>query len=294
MSRILLAGVAAIGLVGVAAPSLRAQTQTQLDTAFSSSAFSTGGTTGGTTGGSGGTQGATVGADQGISGEQIREAAAGAGTITGDERYYREPTYLTNPDQVRLRFMGADSADARHFRSVIAPTAQTVYTSGNRTTTAGTAAGGNRFSQSLGGTSAGLGGLGGLSLGGGFGGGGLGGGGLNSTFGGTTQGTGQTGTTTTQRVRAQMNVAFTPPRASAPPVQLSSLLAQRLGRLTPNRSTNPVQVETSGRTVVLRGVVPSSHARDLAERLVMLEPGVSAVQNELTVAPTTGGSTGGR
>ncbi|MHB1034225.1 MAG: BON domain-containing protein [Pirellulales bacterium] len=44
------------------------------------------------------------------------------------------------------------------------------------------------------------------------------------------------------------------------------------------------QVTVVGETAVLRGVVASTHARDLAEQMVRLEPGIWNVRNELQVA----------
>ena len=48
-----------------------------------------------------------------------------------------------------------------------------------------------------------------------------------------------------------------------------------------------MQVEMEGETVVLRGTVPSERDRDLAARLALLEPGISAVRNELRVVPSS-------
>lgn len=53
---------------------------------------------------------------------------------------------------------------------------------------------------------------------------------------------------------------------------------------TPNfQKLGSVQLAVEGRTAVLRGTVASTHARDLAERVALLEPGISDVRNELTV-----------
>ena len=40
-----------------------------------------------------------------------------------------------------------------------------------------------------------------------------------------------------------------------------------------------------GRTAILRGTVATDEDRRLAEQLVLLEPGVAKVQNEITVRP---------
>jgi hypothetical protein len=49
-------------------------------------------------------------------------------------------------------------------------------------------------------------------------------------------------------------------------------------------SRGPLTVELQDRTLTLRGVVATDHDRALAEQLALLEPGISQVQNELTVA----------
>jgi BON domain len=46
-----------------------------------------------------------------------------------------------------------------------------------------------------------------------------------------------------------------------------------------------VQVSVMGDTVILRGTVTSENDRLLAAQMAMLEPAVSSVRNELTVAP---------
>jgi hypothetical protein len=47
----------------------------------------------------------------------------------------------------------------------------------------------------------------------------------------------------------------------------------------------PVEVAVQGGTAVLRGVVATAHDRALAEQLVLLEPGIARVVNELEVGP---------
>lgn len=301
MSRNPLLNLLAIGLTF--ALTLAAANTVQAQLSFGNT---TGGTTGGTntTGGTGGGTSAVGNqVNTGASGQQLN-AAAGAGTVTGNERYYRAPTYTSVTaanTQPTVRFMGADSFDVRNFRSAMALQPQSVYTSGvgatgfaagagaaGRTTggaAAGTSTLGNALGRSTtgGGLNSGLNSLGG-GLGGGLGGLNLAGGGSGGLGGLGGQAGGQTGTNPTPRVRAQMTVAFNPPQA--PSSQLRSQIAQRLAKARQIQSSSPVQVEMAGGVVVLRGVVQSQHARELAERLVMLEPGVSTVQNELSVAST--------
>lgn len=66
--------------------------------------------------------------------------------------------------------------------------------------------------------------------------------------------------------------------------QLSATLVGRFQRSPRFQTMGPVQVEIQDRTAILRGVVATAHDRDLAERLALLEAGISRVQNELTVA----------
>jgi hypothetical protein len=253
-------------------------------------ATTTGGGTGGTTGGQ---------SDFGAQGQLI-EQGAGSGQIEGNERFYRPPTMQRD----RTTFVGADSSDARNIMSPSSPTTVGGTATGSGTSgRTGTQAGGLSLGTtgrnaggltSLGGLNTGFGGLntglGGLNTGlGGFG-AGLGGAGgfsqLGAQAGGLTGATGQT----QQRVRAQMSIGFRPRPVATP--QLSNQLASRLGRAPQFQIHGPLQVELVGRTVVLRGTVDSAHARDLAERMAMLEPGVSTVQNELSVAaaPAAGGA----
>ena len=51
------------------------------------------------------------------------------------------------------------------------------------------------------------------------------------------------------------------------------------------RGSGSVNVAMEGQIAVLRGEVKSQHDRDLIGRMLLLEPGVSDVRNELVVAP---------
>lgn len=75
-------------------------------------------------------------------------------------------------------------------------------------------------------------------------------------------------------------VAFDQPRPA--PSRVSAALQRRLTRLEPLSS---VAVTIEGHQAVLRGLVATAHDRDLAEQLIRLEPGIDAVQNELTLGP---------
>jgi len=75
------------------------------------------------------------------------------------------------------------------------------------------------------------------------------------------------------------------PVVSSLPARVHTDLTARLGQALKERpgSPSPVQVATRGGTIVLQGQVATAHDRELAELLLRLEPGVSDVQNELTV-----------
>ncbi len=70
------------------------------------------------------------------------------------------------------------------------------------------------------------------------------------------------------------------------PAQHSAVLSQRVVRALRLPDADAIRVILQGRTAILQGEVATEHARDLAERLLRLEPGVSSVQNELTVQGT--------
>jgi len=73
------------------------------------------------------------------------------------------------------------------------------------------------------------------------------------------------------------------PAVSSLPARVDTELTARLGQTMKVGLGSPVQVLTRGGTIVLQGRVATTHDRELAELLLRLEPGVSDVQNELTV-----------
>jgi osmotically-inducible protein OsmY len=62
-------------------------------------------------------------------------------------------------------------------------------------------------------------------------------------------------------------------------------LQQRLEKSKRIERRGPITVTIEGRVAVLSGSVATEHDRDLAERVALLEAGVSAVQNDLVVGP---------
>jgi hypothetical protein len=79
--------------------------------------------------------------------------------------------------------------------------------------------------------------------------------------------------------RLSIGFDVTAPAEASPSQSLQALLTRALG-LGP---TAPIEVAVSGRTVTLRGAVPSARERELAALLVAFEPGVELVRNELQV-----------
>jgi osmotically-inducible protein OsmY len=58
----------------------------------------------------------------------------------------------------------------------------------------------------------------------------------------------------------------------------------RLAAVADRAGIKGITIEAEGSTVTLKGLVESEDARRVAAALVALEPGVSKVKNELTVA----------
>jgi hypothetical protein len=78
-----------------------------------------------------------------------------------------------------------------------------------------------------------------------------------------------------------------PVRAS---VTVSTSMNRRLQEAWGNRSLSPLQASLQGRTLILKGTVATEHDKSLAEKMMLLEPGIDRVQNELVVgSPDTAG-----
>lgn len=71
--------------------------------------------------------------------------------------------------------------------------------------------------------------------------------------------------------------------AASTPTTLGQQFQTRLTKLPGLERENSVRVTMEGRTAVLSGSVASDRDRKLVEGLALLEPGISAVQNELVV-----------
>ncbi|MCC6126206.1 MAG: hypothetical protein IT426_14685 [Pirellulales bacterium] len=91
-----------------------------------------------------------------------------------------------------------------------------------------------------------------------------------------------------QQLVTASRLAFEVPlRASA---AVSTSMNRRLLEAWGNRSLSPLQASLQGRTLILKGTVATEHDKSLAEKMMLLEPGIDRVQNELVVgAPDTAG-----
>ena len=77
-----------------------------------------------------------------------------------------------------------------------------------------------------------------------------------------------------------LEIGFDLPNRTA---KLSSELTRHLQASPANRQGSRIAVSVEGRTAILRGEVASESDRTLAEQLVLFEPGISTVQNDLQV-----------
>jgi hypothetical protein len=89
---------------------------------------------------------------------------------------------------------------------------------------------------------------------------------------------------TPSAVRVRLEPAFDLP--TAPSSETTALNEARLNQTVAERVSRTARVEINGRTAILQGSVDTDRERALLERLVRLEPGVSEVQNRLTVSPS--------
>ena len=79
----------------------------------------------------------------------------------------------------------------------------------------------------------------------------------------------------------RLRLGFTPTTLPAPAIETAMI--ERLSVSSAIRSTVPLEVSMAGRTATLRGTVGSEHEKRLAGLMVLFEPGISKVQNELAV-----------
>jgi hypothetical protein len=85
-----------------------------------------------------------------------------------------------------------------------------------------------------------------------------------------------------QAMRVRLQLGFTPPRPSS--AELTNTIRTRIGRILASQNIVAPQLTMVGDVAVLRGVAATESQRVVLEKLVAMEPGVSAVRNEMTVA----------
>jgi hypothetical protein len=84
--------------------------------------------------------------------------------------------------------------------------------------------------------------------------------------------------------RISRGAAFEVPASAGGASAVSERLSQLVNRSRSIQAETPLVVEVRGRIAILQGSVASDRARDLAAQLVLLEPGVDQVDNQLEVA----------
>lgn len=80
----------------------------------------------------------------------------------------------------------------------------------------------------------------------------------------------------------RLRLGFTPTTAPAPAMEKAMM--QRLSESPTIHSTAPLEVSMAGRTATLHGTVASEHEKRLAGLMLLFEPGISKVENELMVS----------
>jgi hypothetical protein len=90
------------------------------------------------------------------------------------------------------------------------------------------------------------------------------------------------------QVRVALTLGFEPPVATGP-ADVTAVVGERLTRLPGVRLAGTPQVVVEGRTAVVRGTAATEQDRERVSRLLLLEPGIAAVRNEMTVAQGSAG-----
>ena len=78
-------------------------------------------------------------------------------------------------------------------------------------------------------------------------------------------------------------LALSPELTVERPAEIQASLERRLRNSPRIRWTSPLELTVDGQTAILRGEVATSRDRELAEAWAEFEPGISDVQNDLTV-----------
>jgi hypothetical protein len=93
------------------------------------------------------------------------------------------------------------------------------------------------------------------------------------------------GSDRTPPVRVKLRPAFETPLRTMQ--QLNTDLQTRLSTSADDLGVSDPRITMAGRTLTLEGTVPTEHHRALVEKMISLEPGVSAVENRLVVEPAS-------
>ncbi len=88
-----------------------------------------------------------------------------------------------------------------------------------------------------------------------------------------------------RQIRIPIALGFAPTTLPTSPV-VAARAQDRLTRIPQLRDRANVSIQMDGPVAVLQGEVVSSHERELVARLILLEPGISDVRNELQVTQT--------
>ena len=83
----------------------------------------------------------------------------------------------------------------------------------------------------------------------------------------------------------RVTIGFETPQVSSDAI--TATVARQLAATPGLSPANRIEVSVEGGTATLRGVVASERDRSLIERLLLFEPGISTVRNDLKVAPPT-------
>ncbi|MFT5527939.1 MAG: hypothetical protein ACI9G1_001172 [Pirellulaceae bacterium] len=110
---------------------------------------------------------------------------------------------------------------------------------------------------------------------------GAGAGGFGSFFNSFNQQLNQQSQNNDRSIRVPMRLGFAQVRPN--PQVVIGRVARQLTKISHLANANSVAVVMEGKTAVLQGFVKSDHSRAIAERLALLEPGVSRVRNEIVV-----------
>ena len=81
----------------------------------------------------------------------------------------------------------------------------------------------------------------------------------------------------------RLRLGFEP--TTLPPPMIEAEVSYRVSTAAAIRPTRPIEVSMAGRTATLRGAVGSEHEKRLAGLMLLLEPGISKVENDLAVVP---------